>query len=102
MALADALTWLDSQRATKSPALAGSSFHVLNTDDGPVTILWSFGGAQDSAFIAGPRYLESRWIAGLEEVLHPARVLIGGRTSAIPSNVPKFSEAPPIRDSPGR
>jgi signal transduction histidine kinase len=81
-ALASALEWLYERWITKSSVSAG--IHVLKAAEAPVTILWSFGGAEDRAFIAGTRYVESEWLGELNTVTAPARVFIAGTTIAVP------------------
>jgi signal transduction histidine kinase len=72
--LASALEWLYEKRLAEP--FVSTGVHVLNASDAPVTMLWSFGGTEDRAFIAGARYLESRWLAKLDNLTTPARVLV--------------------------
>lgn len=83
-ALAFALEWLYERRMTTPSARSG--IHVLNAADAPVTLLWSFGGAEDRAFIAGTAYLESTWLAELDRVTAPARVFVAGTARAAPTD----------------
>jgi len=83
-ALAAALEWVYGRWLAKLSTTSGS--HVLNPSNAPVTILWSFGAAQDSAFVAGTRYVESEWVAELETVTAPARVFIKGTPLAPPDD----------------
>ena len=59
----------------------------------PVTILWSFGGEQGAAFIAGARYLELHWKAELEKAVHPARVYFAGVAVAPPADAARVQRS---------
>jgi len=74
-ALASAVGWVYEKWRIKSQTGTTSGIHLLNSNV-PVTILWSFGRARDTAFIAGPRYLKSHWKAEVEKAVHPARAYI--------------------------
>jgi signal transduction histidine kinase len=74
--MASALGRAHERWTARSPVDTNTGINVLDDKSGPITILWSFGGGQDTAFIAGPRYLESHWIADLAGAAYPARVFI--------------------------
>jgi signal transduction histidine kinase len=76
---ANAVVWLyerhNDPRGADSPS---TGVHVLSSTNATATILWSFGNGHDTAFVAGPRYLESHWIAELQKAVHPARAYLAG------------------------
>ena len=55
-----------------------------------VTIVWSFGSGHDTAFIAGPRYLEAHWVAQLQEAVRPAGAYLAGGGAAPPADALKI------------
>jgi signal transduction histidine kinase len=91
--LASAVSWVYEKWTTKPQNETNSGVHLLNFNNGPVTILWSFGGEQGAAFIAGARYLELHWKAELEKAVHPARVYFAGVAGAPPADAAKVQRS---------
>ena len=62
----------------------------MNLNGAAVTIVWSFGNGRETAFIAGPRYLEAHWVAQLQEAVHPAGAYLAGGGAAPPADALKI------------
>jgi len=89
--LASALAWVHEKWLTTPSNSSG--IDVLNSSKESVTILWSFGGVQDAAFIAGIRHVESEWLAEVEKLTSPARVAVAGTPLAAPGDARKIQRS---------
>lgn len=89
-ALANAVGWLYENWTAGARSSSATGVHVLNSNGATVTIVWSFSNGHATAFIAGPRYLESHWMADLQKAVHPARAYLTGVGAAPPADAPKI------------
>jgi signal transduction histidine kinase len=88
--LADALDWLYEKWTTEARRAGDRGVHVVNSNGAAVTIAWSFGNGHDTAFIAGPRYLESHWVTQLQKAVSPARAYLAGGSAPPPADALKI------------
>ena len=88
--LANALGWLYEKWTAEARSASATGVHILNSNGATVTIVWSFANGHNTAFIAGPRYLESHWMAALQRVVQPARAYLTGTGDAPPADAPKI------------
>jgi hypothetical protein len=84
-ALAAGVAWLHKKwtgEAAEEPASSG--VQVLRSNGAPVTIVWASDNSHATAFIAGPRFLETHWMALLQKAASPAQVYLAGVGTAPP------------------
>jgi signal transduction histidine kinase len=87
-ALAVALNWLYEKWTTRTAQQSASNgVYVLNSDGRQVTIVWAFANGHDAAFIAGPQYLASHWLAAVQKAVEPAQVSVSGINAPQPGAV---------------
>ncbi len=78
-ALAAGVAWLHKKWTGEAPAESASSgLQVLRWNGAPVTIAWVSDTSRAAAFIAGPRFLETHWMALLQKAASPAQVYLAG------------------------
>jgi signal transduction histidine kinase len=87
-ALAAGVAWLHKKWTGEAPeAPASSGVQVLRSNGAPVTIVWASDNSHATAFIAGPRFLETHWMALLQKAASPAQAYLAGVGAAPPQGV---------------
>jgi signal transduction histidine kinase len=84
-ALAAGVAWLHKKWTGEAPAESASSgVQVLRWNGAPVTVVWASDNSRAAAFIAGPRFLKTHWMAQLQKAAFPARAYLAGVGAAPP------------------
>jgi len=85
-ALAGALEWLyQKSNGTAPDQLSSAGAHFQP----PVTIVWIAAAGRVTALLAGPRYAQAHWLAGLQKLVSPARAYLLGAGEGPPAGVPR-------------
>ncbi len=83
--LASAALWVYEER----PA-AANGVHIVHSNVAAATVIWTSGNGHITAFITGPRYLESHWMSDLRKAVFPARpYLVGAGGGNLPADALK-------------
>jgi signal transduction histidine kinase len=90
-ALAAGVAWLHKKWTGEAPAKSAlSGVQVLQWNGAPVTIVWTTDNSRAAAFIAGPRFLETHWMARLRKAVFPARAYLAGVGAPPPPDAQRF------------
>jgi signal transduction histidine kinase len=90
-ALAAAAAWLHEKWTSTPPdrfPSTGIQFQLFGSV--PITVLWASGGGRVAAFLAGPQYVQTHWLAQVQKAAGPARAYF-----AASGGKPVAGDAPP-------